>query len=406
MGAKAILRTAKHTTIKGVGGMGEHMNRTMHTPNADPERAHLNRTWTPAGGWRGWAEVRPLSGTQVAAFESRLAEFKAAGGKVQKDAVLTIELMLSASPEAFKREDFKLDDWAQAQIEWIHKTFGKNNLIEAVLHLDESTPHVHALVFPEVVGIDRRGGNRRAGCAPTMDSDREVKHRLSASRWLNGAKKLSQLQTSYASAMKPFGLERGQERSRAKHQTVKEFYAKVEQAERQAERRDGIVADAVALPEPKILATPRQRKEQLEKQKKLAKIATDLARIVKNREAQALKLQQELGATEGRYQGLQLLVGGEIAAEALEKVSAARDELQKTLDELRASAALERESLRDRMQADIEHWRQHAIELESKLDASTQREQELKSKLMQWQDYANTLKEELEPAPRRGLRMG
>ena len=287
MANMAIMRTQKHRSKASVGGIGDHMNRAVETPNADPACSDQNRTWTPENGWRSWFEAPPVPGSQVAALDARLDEFRAAGGKVQKNAVQVVELLLGASPEVFKDPDFRLDDWAQAQIDWLHKEFGKSNVLEAVLHLDETTPHIHALVFPQVMRVDNRGGDRRSEARHDAKGapERAAKPALAAAHWLNGSKRLSELQTNYAQAMKPFGLERGQERSRAKHQTIKQFYGSIERIERAAKIPAYAVSSAVdALLEPRMVCSASRRDEQKERQRRLAEVATKLHKVAKARE--------------------------------------------------------------------------------------------------------------------------
>ena len=179
MASKAIMRTHKHRSKASVGGMGKHMNRAEETPNADPARRDLNRTWSVEHGWRSWAESPPVEGSQQAALDARLEAFREAGGKVQKNAVQMVELFLGASPEAFAQEGFDLDRGAQAQIDWLHETFGKGNVLEAVLHLDETTPHVHAMCSRRSCeprsGVEpggERGASRRRRSAPPSPSCR------------------------------------------------------------------------------------------------------------------------------------------------------------------------------------------------------------------------------------------
>ena len=76
------------------------------------------------------------------------------------------------------------------------------NIVRFTLHLDEATPHVHAIVLPR-----------------TPDGW------LSARDYLFGHKeKLRGLQERYAHAMEPFGLERGIEKKRVHYQTIQQYY--------------------------------------------------------------------------------------------------------------------------------------------------------------------------------------
>ena len=42
----------------------------------------------------------------------------------------------------------KLDEWIKKTIGWFQKEFGKKNVVSAVLHMDETTPHLHITVVP------------------------------------------------------------------------------------------------------------------------------------------------------------------------------------------------------------------------------------------------------------------
>ena len=70
--------------------------------------------------------------------------------KIGKNQVRALRVMLSGSPEDMKRirQAGQLDAWAKDSCGWLQKTFGKENVVSAVLHLDEKTPHIHATVVP------------------------------------------------------------------------------------------------------------------------------------------------------------------------------------------------------------------------------------------------------------------
>lgn len=113
--------------------------------------------------------------------------------KRRKDAVVLIEILLTSGPEFFDAIEMdraklstnsKFKEWVQASISWAKKEFGAN-LIDTVLHMDESTPHLHVLTVP--LTHDGRL------CAKELTMRAEMQRR----------------QTDYAKAMRPFGLERG-----------------------------------------------------------------------------------------------------------------------------------------------------------------------------------------------------
>lgn len=186
----AILRTAKLSTWGNIGGSAGHTYREDGmAPNADPARAGLNRT---------------LVGTSGEVLADVRKRFDAVTDKPRSNGVKCVELFLGTSPEwAVGKSDEQIQAWAKANVSWLNATFGKSNVTHAVLHRDETTPHIVAYVVPEVGG------------------------RMSAREILGGRDKLAAMQTAYADAMKPFGLERGVQGSKARHRAVKTFYADV-----------------------------------------------------------------------------------------------------------------------------------------------------------------------------------
>ncbi len=136
----------------------------------------------------------------------------------RKDAVLCTEMFLSASPEYFRPGDPSLSgqwsdslmqQWAIASRDWLSQNYG-SKCVRAELHLDESTPHIHAYIVPL---------NEKTG---------RVSHdEMFGGRGGQGRIKLSKLQDSYAAALAPLGIERGVKGSKATHTKVKEYYQAV-----------------------------------------------------------------------------------------------------------------------------------------------------------------------------------
>ena len=126
---------------------------------------------------------------------------KATGRKVRKDAVLAIEVVLTYSSVA--NDGLDLEAWKKENVEWLKSYFGEDNIMSAVLHMDEAVPHIHAMVTP----IDRESGLPK----------------FNAKKWLGGREKMMQMQDDYAKAMSKFNLERGERATRAKHEDISEF---------------------------------------------------------------------------------------------------------------------------------------------------------------------------------------
>lgn len=216
--AYIILRTAKQKTKGNIATLGQHLQRTRDTPNADPELTHQNEIL------RGSADL-------LADVDSRLAELEEVNGKPRKNAVLCIEHLIAVSPDFlhFFKEDGnysprptaettswllpmsqvdedRLNGLVDHTLAWLDKTYGRENVVNVQLHLDESSPHFHATVVP----VDERG-------------------KLNCRAFLGGREKMRAMQTSIAEEMAPLGLIRGVEGSKAHHQEVKRFYALAEE---------------------------------------------------------------------------------------------------------------------------------------------------------------------------------
>ena len=212
--AYIILRTAKQKSKGGISTLGQHLQRTRDTPNADPELTHEN------GILRGSADL-------LADVNARLAELEAVNGKAHKNAVLCVEHLIAVSPDFlhFSKDDgnyvgrpttnpiasLQPDSQLDADrligliahtLAWLDKQYGLKNVVNVQLHLDESSPHFHATVVP----VDERG-------------------RLNCRAFLGGRQLMRDMQTSIAEEMAPLGLIRGVEGSKAQHQDVKRFYA-------------------------------------------------------------------------------------------------------------------------------------------------------------------------------------
>ena len=123
--------------------------------------------------------------------------------KVRKNAVIAIDIVTTFSKDA----DIDLEEWKKENVRWMRETFGEENVISMQLHDDEVTPHIHTVVVP----INSEG-------------------RLCARDFTGGRKKMFDLQTSYAKAMEPLGLERGEMYSRTRKEDLNHFYAVLNKA--------------------------------------------------------------------------------------------------------------------------------------------------------------------------------
>lgn len=197
-------------------GMSCHIERKdakgkIYVPvNANADRTHLNREL-----------VRFPEGVsnRTEAIQHRI-DTAGLRRKVGKNQTKAIRIILTGTHEQMMKiaNNGRLNSWIDANLKWLKDTFGEENLVSCVLHMDEKTPHLHATVVPIVTG--ERIRRKREG-----EKKYETKSgpRLSADDVMRRTK-LHEYQNSYAAAMKPFGLQRGIVGSTAKHQANSEYY--------------------------------------------------------------------------------------------------------------------------------------------------------------------------------------
>lgn len=207
------------------GAMSTHIERTVHPKNADRTRTHLNRELVqfPEG-------VR--NRTQAIAHRIETAGIKR---KIGTNQVRAIRVLLTGSNEDMKRmeEDGRLDGWCSDNLKWLRETYGERNLVSAVLHMDEKTPHIHATIVPIVTGErrkarqDEQNGKKKYRKKNTQDV------RLCADDVM-ARHKLKHYQDTYAQAMSKYGLQRGVDGSLAKHIPTSQYYKEL------VERQDSL----------------------------------------------------------------------------------------------------------------------------------------------------------------------
>jgi len=239
----AICRIAKLNTWGNIAGSGAHTYRRKGmAPNADPLRLGKNRT---------------IVGTP----DDVLGDVKQrveALGQPRKNAVLCVEHLLTASPEFFKgKTPAFVRSWAKENMQFLADRYGRQNVVHAVLHMDEETPHIVAYVVPEVGG------------------------KLNARALFGGRDKLRQLQTDYADRLQVFGLDRGVEGSKARHRTVKNFYATLEEVETRALAKLEELKTPITPPEASLLSVLSKDRRAAELAAWEKKEATRTAQLIK-----------------------------------------------------------------------------------------------------------------------------
>lgn len=164
----AILRFAKKTSGQ-LASTERHNERKKEAyksnPDIDIERSRLN-----------YHLVAPSDTTYKKRIKTLTEE---AGCKVRSNSVMMVETLITATPEFMKSlPEEEQREFFDRALQFVSERVGKQNIVSAVVHMDETTPHMH-LSF----------------CPITKDN------RLSAKDYLGNQKTLSQWQTDYHEKM-------------------------------------------------------------------------------------------------------------------------------------------------------------------------------------------------------------
>lgn len=227
MAHPVVVRMKKLKTLKAVGASGGHQTRERFTANADPARSPLNSTLTPV----------TTAAELVAAVEARLARVT---GAIRKDAVLALEYLFTAHQDAFRGPNaVDADAYLGDCLTYLQDKFGAENVVAAVIHRDESAPHLAAFVVPLVeteAGTQRRSiviGHDETGkqIRETREYSRPAGVRLSAGHYVGNRAKLHTLQDDLGAIGERHGLRRGTPGSAAEHTTIRDHYRALNSAD-------------------------------------------------------------------------------------------------------------------------------------------------------------------------------
>ena len=216
----AVFHIEKGT--QSTSGLTNHLDRNEESrahsfPQSDKSRKHLNQE-IDCG----------YSGTINERRAERMKEGYTCGKTLRKDAVPHLSMVLSGTHEQMKLIESKgmINQWVNDNKKWLEEQFGDKNLVKLTLHMDEKTPHLHAIVVP----ITEKGT-------------------LSAKEIMGNSVKMQQRQTHYAQAMAKYGLERGFLGSKVKHEDQKEYKARVENTEERVFSRTDILLNPNSIKE-------------------------------------------------------------------------------------------------------------------------------------------------------------
>lgn len=242
--------TMKKQTGRG-GGLSAHIDREVYDPKQnkmipfrpasvrDDSRTALNRECIESSMNIGRTQAiwERLSEAGFSRRKDDEVVKKKKTRKIKDNAVIALCFVCTSDEETMKKleKEGKLDAWIKKNIEWFQREFGKENVVSAMLHMDETTPHLHITVVPittaeakerkEKPKFDENGNpikkyetdkngkiildeKGRAIVKKRSYKKQKVSARLSAKDICNPLA-MNRWQTEYAEAMKEFGMKRG-----------------------------------------------------------------------------------------------------------------------------------------------------------------------------------------------------
>lgn len=133
----AIIRVDKRK-MASVGRINQHHERLKEkyksNPDIDTSKTYLNyHLVKPSGRYRDLC----------------LERIAAVGAKRRKDSVVMQDGLITATPEWIRNKPPEMQiEFFNYTFNFIKKRYGQDNILSAVVHLDEATPHMHFVFVP------------------------------------------------------------------------------------------------------------------------------------------------------------------------------------------------------------------------------------------------------------------
>ena len=200
--------------------------KSARNPQIDKSKTYLNY------------HTMPYEKKYLAFIDERIKQLSPKR-KIKDDAVLITSFILGSDKEFFDRITAEQQKQFFADCaDFFSERYGKENVVSAVVHLDESTPHLHFNLMPVTNG---------RLCAKEL-FDRTALHNLQTDFYENVGKK--------------YGLERGKEGSTAKHLDTVAYKTKKMTEAAEAKVREAEEAQVAAKPVKELLESYESAKSE------------------------------------------------------------------------------------------------------------------------------------------------
>ena len=207
-----IIRMQKLNNTASIRRSLKHAFRDQDTPNADPARLADNTHF-----------FFFFVASAMQNIKMRWPD------KIRKNGVRLVEFLVTASPDAMNAKTrAEQDAYFADALKYIQDKHGAENVAYAGIHRDETTPHMYIYAVP----LDDSG-------------------KLNCRQFYGAKNALSDLQSDFTAQVgEPHGLIRGIKGSKAKHTSIKQYYARVNAIENMT-----VDSSNIEMPEPGLMET-------------------------------------------------------------------------------------------------------------------------------------------------------
>lgn len=199
----AIIRNEKYTKDQMIklSPHNERVKKEYSNKNIDVSKTHLN-----------YHLKKPKENNYFKEFK-RLKEENNLKGQLHKNSIYACEMIITSDNSFFKNIGIKeTQRYFKSSYDFIcnYENLGKENIISAVIHLDEETPHMHLVFIPVVNSKDKNGNLIR---------------KIGGNDFWKEKNSYMKLQDSFYEYIKSkgFNLERGKSNPNRKYKSVEEL---------------------------------------------------------------------------------------------------------------------------------------------------------------------------------------
>ncbi len=201
----AIFRSKPIMTTNALSGIGSHDKREkekyLSNPDIDTTRSHENIELVPCDKTyveKFYEITKPYKNEWDERMKTERPDRKRSFSRMVNEGknVVADELILTASHNFFNdmtRDEIK--KWGEHCMDFVYEDLGynKNQIISSIIHMDETTPHLHVVVVPLIKRFDKRS--------------KEERYTISKKTYIHDKMHLSKLQDKYHERMTKNGYD-------------------------------------------------------------------------------------------------------------------------------------------------------------------------------------------------------